>query len=181
MKTATYELTPEDHLSPDGSQERIIDPKKAAYMGHAAHLAFRYAEAHVDARNLMKRWNEDGDSLSGTADAIYEAAVERAGKRIFDTGDIDKLDYHSGHLQGIPKMPKHSQNSDLIDGIDQDMVVADQALQLARYESDIDNIPMPEGVTRRDETMNEKAERAGERYDRVMGSLSRRFKDVDLS
>jgi hypothetical protein len=183
MKTAPYELTPEDHLSPDGLQERVTDPKKAAHMGHAAHLAFRHADAETRARDMLKTWHEKGESYTDTANAILESATERAGKRMVDAGNIDDLDY-SRHHYGVPKMNSDNFVPRMYEGIDQDMAVADQALQIAHEadesEKSVQELSPSSYVKKRDEYMDEYAQEAGEKYDRVMGSLSRRYKDVDL-
>lgn len=185
MKTAPYELTPEDHLSPDGAQERITDPKKAAHMGHAAHLAFRHAEAEMDARRLMIAWHEDGKNPDDTAREIYEMAVERAGKRMYDAHDID-LDYYDPYNQsihGVPKRPRNDSTSAL-EGVDQDMVVANEAIYLAidanRQGAKVEDMPASHHVTGRDGLMDDAAETTGKRYDNAMNRLSR-FKDVDVS
>lgn len=179
MKTALYELTPEDHLSPDDSQERVTDPIKAAHMGHAAHNAFRTYDAESDAHSLMRRWHVEGDTPHDTAGRINQAAEARTSKRAYDSGNFSALNIH-----GEPKRT----NGDRIyfegvEGVDQDMVIADQAAYIADYavHNKVSVSSVPKGTAEgRDEIMDSLADRAGNRYDHVMRKLSK-YKDEDLN
>lgn len=180
MKTAPYELTPEDHLSPDGKQERVTDPKKAAHMGHAAHLAFIHAQTADLAHRMMIAGSQEGEAPHDTARSILKEARERAAKRMYDAGKIDGLDYDGRPLEF--GMAGH--HSKFTEGFDQDMIVAAEARFLADVSVNngvtVEELEPSPNITDRDQHMEDQANDAGNRYDRVMKNLSR-YKDVDIS